>query len=350
MTDEQDHTVGSRHEKLTGFSNWSRYSDLTRAMLVEKDVWDLVETGPRPALVAFWEQRIKENRMAVGTATRIIKKGVSNDIFNNIIDITDPREMWEKLCTTCLQVGQGVVYSILQEILNYPRVNKPKEFKKSVVSVFANVRFLVKRLRSAITPNRDIWDSITIVVALNSLHNNFETTTTSMLESGDKTIDEIQQILASAEAKFISKQATGVIGDLAILSRGKSGKRRVTSDDRCFNCNKFGHFGQDCRQKKPKPEEPTRESTRHQQPNVRNQSNTRNHTHIAAADESDSEPKPFRPGVANMVKESQSMQPPRSVWYLNSCASRHLTNNKDLFDLELCPKCLDFTNAGGQVL
>ena len=59
------------------------------------------------------------------------------------------------------------------------------------MSRFADVRFLMKRLQSAITPNLDIWDSIAIIVILGSLHNDFETTTTSMLEQGDKTIDEI---------------------------------------------------------------------------------------------------------------------------------------------------------------
>lgn len=75
---------------------------------------------------------------------------------------------------------------------------------------------------------------------------------------------------------------------------------------------------------------------------------SQNRAHIAAADEDDSDPEPFRPGVANMVKES--MQAPRGVWYLDSCASRYLTNNRDLFITELRPKSLDFTTAGGQVL
>ena len=130
-------------------------------------------------------------------------------------------------------------------------------------------------------------------------------------------------------------------------------KRKATSEDKCYNCQKYGHFGRDCKlpdqrsseqqslnhRKKPRPEESTK-----QQP-------TRNRTYIAAAtdDDDNSEPEPFRPGVANMVKESK-MQAPRDIWYLNLCASRHLTNNKDLFIEELRPKCLDFTTAGSQIL
>ena len=68
-----------------------------------------------------------------------------------------------------------------------------------------------------------------------------------MLEWADKTITEIQQILASAKAKFISKRATGVIGDLAMMSKDRnSTKRKAKSEDKCFNCGKLGHWGRDC--------------------------------------------------------------------------------------------------------
>ena len=60
------------------------------------------------------------------------------------------------------------MYLILQELLNYPRCNKAKGFEILVMSIFANVRFLIKQLRAAITLEQDIWDSIAIVVAFNS--------------------------------------------------------------------------------------------------------------------------------------------------------------------------------------
>lgn len=113
------------------------------------------------------------------------------------------------------------------------------------MSTFADIRFLIKRLQVAIISNRDIWDSIVIIVAHDSLHNDFESTTTTILECGNKTINKIQQILASAEAKLISKQATGVIAELAMLSKGHI-KRKAALDNKSFNCEKMGHFGKNC--------------------------------------------------------------------------------------------------------
>lgn len=68
-------------------------------MPIEKDIWDIVSVGPRPirAPGALWDFKVKEDRMAIGTAIRIIQSGVNDDIFNNIIDLEDPRLMWEKL-------------------------------------------------------------------------------------------------------------------------------------------------------------------------------------------------------------------------------------------------------------
>ena len=149
-------------------------------------------------------------------------------------------------------------YSILQELFNYPKINKPKEYDKTITSIFADVRLLTKRLRAALTPNRDIYDSIAIVIALDSIHDDFDTKTSSLLETGEKTIDEIQQILCSAEAKNLSKRATGMTGDRAMTFRGSGGqqysgqysgtKRKANSDEKCYNCNKFGHYGRDCNQ------------------------------------------------------------------------------------------------------
>lgn len=125
--------------------------------------------------------------------------------------------------------------------------------------------------------------------------------------------------MASTKAKFISKQATGVTKDLAIISQRRNSsriKQKAINKDKCYNCQKYEHFGQDCRFSDQQFSEQQflnywkklrlKESIK-QQP-------TQNRAYIAAATDDDNnfESKPFCPGVANMVKESK-MQAPQDV-------------------------------------
>ncbi len=43
-----------------------------------------------------------------------------------------------------------------------------------MTSIFAKVRFLVKQLRVVVGPNKNIWDNMAIVVATQSLYNDFK--------------------------------------------------------------------------------------------------------------------------------------------------------------------------------
>ena len=143
-------------------------------MLIEKDVWDLVEIGPRPLqqnASRLWDHKEKKDKITVGTASCIIRKGVSDDFFNNIINIDNPQAMWAKLQSVYSYVGQGVIYSILQELFNHPKVNKPKRYKKTITSVFANVQMLTKQLKAAFMPDHNIYNSIAIVIAFDSIYN-----------------------------------------------------------------------------------------------------------------------------------------------------------------------------------
>lgn len=63
------------------------------------------------------------------------------------------------------------------------------------MQIIAKVKYFCKRFWTAITPNQDLWDTIAIVIMLNLLDNDFDTTTVSLLEIGDKSINKIQSIL-----------------------------------------------------------------------------------------------------------------------------------------------------------
>lgn len=83
------------------------------------------------------------------------------------------------------------MYSIPQKLFNYPKITKLKGYDKIITSVFADVCILTKRLRVALTSNQDIYDSIVIIIAFDSINNNFDTKTSSLFKIGNKIIDKI---------------------------------------------------------------------------------------------------------------------------------------------------------------
>ena len=111
------------------------------------------------------------------------------------MDLENSKEMWNKFTSICIKIGQKVIYSIFQEFFNYLKTNKPKRYNKLVMQPFTEVRYFCKRFWIAMTLNQDFWNIIAIVMALNTPYNNLNIMTASLLESGDKIIDQIKSIL-----------------------------------------------------------------------------------------------------------------------------------------------------------
>ena len=129
------------------------------------------------------------------------------------------------------------------------------------------------------------------------------------------------------------------------------GKRKANSDEQCYNCHKLGYFGRDCDQ----PDQRTQADRRTQLNRSRNSSIVsrrpkRAHQVVTQDDESDSEPFTSGPvAKAMMVTELPVMEKTRGTWYLDSCALRHLCNDKKLFK-DLRPMCIDFVTAAGEII
>lgn len=91
--------------------------------------------------------------------------------------------------------------------------------------------------KAAITLNKDIWDSITIVVATKSLYDDFKYVISGLLsQRKEKSIDKIQSMLSLAEAKLVNKRKVGVMINLIYISRNSSHKgsrATATNEDKC---------------------------------------------------------------------------------------------------------------------
>lgn len=97
------------------------------------------------------------------------------------------------------------------------------------------------------TKRKDPFKTMAIIIALDTLHDNYNTTTASMLETGNKSINEIFAIIQSKKAKFKSKHIIRNIGNAVMTIRGKTSnllfqKRKANSDKDCYNCHQKGHF------------------------------------------------------------------------------------------------------------
>ena len=276
-------------------------------MLEEKEVWDVVDNlRPEPTTAVQIRKKDKDNSIA----TKIIKQGVNSDLYINVIGKRDPHRSWETLRQVCSQVGQGVVYSILKELLNYPCVAKPLRYKKKATAIFAEVKHLVqvKCLLAVITEHRTIWDSITLVVALDSLHDDFEMTIAPLFHLGDKDLEEIQLIVTSTEAANLAKRATGITRDLAMVARKKRSQQQSPKsrpNEECFNYGKKDHYARDCPGRTNPKRKPEDEKTEQEAKRARWKKNQTPTNRVAAARSNtpDKEPNddPYPTGRAFMI-------------------------------------------------
>lgn len=139
--------------------------------------------------------------------------------------------MWIKLKSTYTKVGQGIVYLIFQELFYYLAITQLKEYEKPMIKIFVKMKYFFKWLWLAMILNRNLWNKIAIVIILDSLYEDFDTITVSLLEIGNKTIYQIQNTLKSKEAKNLSKRAIEAIRNLAIAfyNHNRNGKRKANT-------------------------------------------------------------------------------------------------------------------------
>ena len=142
---------------MKGFENWPQWADLARTSLEEKGVWDLVDRTRPPLAENAAVVTIRNRDKEIALACSIIKHGIGSELYANVIGERNPINLWNTFERISRRVGQGVIYSLLKDVLNYPCINRPLGFKKKSTAIFGEMEQLVDRLQAA---NRTIWESI----------------------------------------------------------------------------------------------------------------------------------------------------------------------------------------------
>lgn len=138
-----------------------------------------------------------------------------------------------------MQVGQ------IKKLLNYPRIAKSFGYDKKINTIFAEVTQLVQRLQLAVTEQRTIWESITLVIAFDKLHDDFEMITTPLLHFSDKDLEEIQQIVISTKVANLIKCVVRTKANLALMAKKRQPERaaiKFKPGEKGFNCRKKDHY------------------------------------------------------------------------------------------------------------
>ena len=140
-------------------------------------------------------------------------------------------------------------------------------------------------------------------------------------------------------------QTVRVTADLTLTTKKKQPERTTRSKpgEECFNCRKICHYAKDYRSStsnKKKSEELIVEAKYSQW--------KKNQAKVARSNEQDdSDPELYTAGRVFMTRKVAKAQ--SEEWYLDSCASRYICNNRKRF-IDLRPKSYKFVIVGGTII
>jgi len=127
--------------------------------------------------------------------------------------------IWDRLQKVCTQIGQGVIYAGLRQLLLHPTTSKAEGHEKSVNVRVSEIRSLIYRIKAAVEEDRDVWDDIALITLLEGIPEEYDAKKESLLNQMAVTMEDAQQILASEEVRIKADRQTGFKPDKILVIR-----------------------------------------------------------------------------------------------------------------------------------
>lgn len=237
--------------------NWKRWYIQMKVFFGALEVFEIVQEGyeelgenPTEAQRTTFKDAKKRDCMALF----YIHQCVDSNNFEKISKAVTSKEAWDILVKyyTGRDNGEKVKLQALRKIFELMHM----EEEEKINDYFTRLVRLVNQMKGCgeIMPDRLIVDKV-----MRTLTSRFGFIVDAIEESRDvstMTIEELQSTLEAKELRWIERGAERLVDQAESSKKGGGGggnvknkSRRKRQDKRkiqCFNCEKWGHYGDDC--------------------------------------------------------------------------------------------------------